>query len=146
MKINWGTKLVALTVLFMCFIIFMIIKMVNQDVALIETDYYEKGENYQNTINENKGVDSLIVFEIKTQNQKTLLNINNVGKRTILNASVNFKYLANKEKDKAFDIQLNDTSSTQIDLTNFEKGNWISKFSWTDNLGKHYLEKNFKVE
>jgi hypothetical protein len=93
MKMNWGTKLVALTVLFMCFIIFMIIKMVNQDVALIETDYYEKGENYQNTINENKGVDSLISFEIKTQNDKTLLLINNVGNRTILNASVNFKYL-----------------------------------------------------
>jgi hypothetical protein len=146
MKITWGTKLVAFTVLFMCFIIFMIVKMVNQDVALIETDYYEKGENYQATIDENKGADSLILFEIINVNSQTVLRLENRAHRTISNAKLNLKYLANKTKDKTFEVQIGDSIPTNIDITNFEKGNWVGNLNWTDNSGKHYLEKNFDLK
>ncbi|MFA9214144.1 MAG: FixH family protein [Candidatus Methylacidiphilales bacterium] len=146
MKITWGTKLVALTVLFMCFIVFMVIKMVNQDVALIENDYYEKGENYQATIDENKGADSLILFEIINVNSQTVLRIENRAHRTISNAQLSLKYLANKTKDKTFEVQIGDSIPTNIDISNFEKGNWVGNLNWTDNSGKHYLEKNFDLK
>ena len=146
MKITWGTKLVALTVLFMCFIVFMSVKMVKQDVALIETDYYEKGENYQATIDENKGADSLILFEIINVNSQTVLRLENRAHRTISNAQLNLKYLANKTKDKTFEVQIGDSIPTNIDITNFEKGNWVGNLNWTDNSGKHYLEKNFDLK
>ena len=32
------------------------------------------------------------------------------------------------------------------DLTDFEKGNWIARLNWSDKNGKHYLEKNFKIQ
>jgi hypothetical protein len=146
MKITWGTKLVALTVLFMCFIVFMIVKMVKQDVALIETDYYEKGENYQATIDENKGADSLILFEVINVNNQTVLRLKNIAHKTISNAQLNLKYLANKTKDKTFEVQIGDSIPTDIDITNFEKGNWVGNLNWTDNSCKHYLEKNFDLK
>ena len=146
MKITWGTKLVALTVLFMCFIVFMIVKMVKQDVALIENDYYEKGENYQATIDENKGADSLILFEIINVNSQTVLRIENRAHRSISNAQLNLKYLANKTKDKTFEVQIGDSLPSVFDISSFEKGNWVGKLNWTDNSGKHYLEKNFDLK
>jgi hypothetical protein len=146
MKITWGTKLVALTVLFMCFIVFMIVKMVKQDVALIETDYYEKGENYQATIDENKGADSLILFEIINVNNQTVLRLENRAHKTISNAQLNLKYLANKTKDKTFEVQIGDSLPSVFDISSFEKGNWVGKLNWTDNSGKHYLEKNFDIK
>ncbi len=146
MKISWGTKLVVLTLLFMCFIIFMVIKMVNQDVALIENDYYEKGENYQATINENKGADSLILFEVSNVNSQTVLRLKNIAHKTISNAQLSLKYLANKTKDKTFEVQIRDSIPLVFDLTSFEKGNWVGKLNWTDNSGKHYLEKNFDLK
>lgn len=146
MKITWGTKLVAFTILFMCFIIFMIVKMVKQDVALIETDYYEKGENYQATIDESMGADSLILFEIINVNSQTVLRLKNIANKPISNAQLNLKYLANKTKDKTFEVQISDSIPTNIDITNFEKGNWVGKLNWTDNSGKHYLEKNFDLK
>jgi hypothetical protein len=120
--------------------------MVKQDVALIETDYYEKGENYQNTIDENKGADSLILFEVITNNNQTVLRLSNVAHKTVSNAQLNLKYLANKAKDKTFEAQINDSLPTVFDITNFEKGNWVGKLNWSDNSGKHYLEKSFDIK
>jgi hypothetical protein len=124
----------------------MIVKMVKQDVALIETDYYEKGENYQATIDENKGADSLIQFEIINVNNQTVLRLKNIAHKTISNAQLNLKYLANKTKDKTFEVQIGDSLPSVFDISSFEKGNWVGKLNWTDNSGKHYLEKNFDLK
>lgn len=146
MKITWGTKLVVFMAMFMGFIILMAVRMMKEDISLIQTDYYEKGENYQATINENKGVDSLINFQIIQNNSESILAIKNLKNNPISNAKLQLIYLANKANDKEFDVQIIDTITTKFDLTNFEKGNWISRLNWSDKNGKHYSEKTFKVQ
>jgi hypothetical protein len=146
MKITWGTKLVIFMAMFMGFIIFLTVRMMKEDISLIQTDYYEKGENYQATIDENKGVDSLINFQFIQNNSESILAIKNLKNNAISNAKLQLIYLANKANDKEFDVQIIDTITTKIDLSSFEKGNWISRLNWNDKNGKHYSEKNFKIQ
>jgi hypothetical protein len=146
MKITWGTKLVIFMAMFMGFIILMALRMMKEEISLIQTDYYEKGENYQNTINESIGADSLIYFQFNEGTGEPILTIKNLKKNPISNAKLQLIYLANKTNDKEFVIQIIDTTATEIDLSSFDKGNWISRLNWSDKNGKHYLEKNFKIQ
>jgi hypothetical protein len=146
MKITWGTKLIIFMAIFMGFIIFMALRMMKEDISLIQNDYYEKGENYQAIIDENKGADSLLNFEFDQNNSVSILVIKNLKINPISNAKLQLIYLANKANDKEFDIQIIDTITTKIDLSSFDKGNWISRLKWSDKNGKHYLEKNFKIQ
>jgi hypothetical protein len=146
MKITWGTKLVIFMAMFMGFIILMAVRMMKEDISLIQTDYYEKGENYQTIIDENKGVDSLVNFQFIQNNNESILAIKNLKGNQISKAKLQLIYLANKVNDKEFDVQITDTITSKFDLTDFEKGNWIARLNWSDKNGKHYLEKNFKIQ
>ena len=146
MKITWGTKLVIFMAMFMGFIILMAVRMMKEDILLIQTDYYEKGENYQAIIDENKGADSLLNFQLNQNNNESILAIKNLKINPISNAKLQLIYLANKANDKEFDVQITDTITSKFDLTDFEKGNWIARLNWSDKNGKHYLEKNFKIK
>ncbi len=146
MKITWGTKLVIFMAMFMGFIILMAVRMMKEDISLIQTDYYEKGENYQAIIDENKGADSIINFQFIQSSMESILAIKNLKINPISNAKLQLIYLANKVNDKEFDVQITDTITTKFDLSNFEKGNWIARLNWNDKNGKHYSEKNFKLQ
>jgi hypothetical protein len=146
MKITWGTKLVVFMAMFMGFIILMAVRMMKEDISLIQTDYYEKGENYQAIIDENKGADSLLNFQFIQSSKESILAVKNLKNNDISNAKLQLIYLANKANDKEFDVQMIDTITTKFDLSNFEKGNWIARLNWSDKNGKHYLEKNFKIQ
>lgn len=146
MKITWGTKLIIFMAMFMGFIILMALRMMKEDISLIQTDYYEKGENYQAIIDENKGADSLLNFQFNQNNSESILAIKNLKVHPISNAKLQLIYLANKANDKEFDVQITDTITSKFDLTDFEKGNWIARLNWSDKNGKHYLEKNFKIQ
>lgn len=132
----------------MAFIVAMIVGMLKQDVALLEKDYYTKGENYQTTINENRGADSLLNVSIENiagANAKTLL-IQNPFQNKVKEVNIYFYYLADKAQDKQMVASFNDSNnSCMIDLTNFAKGNWLSKITWRDEQGQHYIEKRLSI-
>ncbi len=148
MKLNWGTKLVMAAALFMAFIIILSVKMIKQDVVLVENDYYEKGEAYQSTIDANKGADSLLKVAVVLNNthHNQTLHIENMQHKKIHAAYIQFYCLANKAFDKRIPIDLNnETNDCSIDLNAFEKGNWIAKIIWNDEQGIHYLEEHLHL-
>lgn len=146
MKLNWGTKLVVAAALFMAFIITMSVKMINEDVVLVENDYYEKGEAYQTTIDANKGADSLLDVRVLQGNNSQVLQIRNIQGKKIGSAYIQFYCLANKAFDKRLPIDLNnEANDCSIDLNAFEKGNWIAKIIWNDEQGIHYLEEHLHI-
>ena len=149
MKLNWGTKLVVAAALFMAFIITMTVKMINEDVVLVENDYYEKGEAYQTTIDANKGADSLLevkVLLLNNDQHTQTLHIKNTQHKKIHTAYIQFYCLANKAFDKRIPINLNnEVNDCSIDLNAFEKGNWIAKIIWNDEQGIHYLEEHLHI-
>lgn len=148
MKLNWGTKLVVAAALFMAFIIVLSVKMIKQDVVLVENDYYEKGEAYQSTIDANKGADSLLKVTVVINNthDNQTLHIENTQHKKIHTAYIQFYCLANKAFDKRMPIDLNnETNDFYIDLNTFEKGNWIAKIIWNDEQGIHYLEEHLHL-
>lgn len=146
MKISWGTKLVFFMALFMGFIIFLTVKLMREDISLIQKDYYEVGENYQAIIDENKGVDSLINVQFTQKNNGSKIGVKSLKSIEITNAKLQFICLANNKNDKTLDIQIIDTLTTIIDLSDFKKGKWISRLYWIDKYGKHYSEKNFNIQ
>jgi hypothetical protein len=50
MKFNWGTKLAIAMAAFMIMIIIFVVLMMREDVNLVESDYYPKGQKYQEII------------------------------------------------------------------------------------------------
>lgn len=50
MKFNWGTKLAIAMAAFMLMIIIFVVLMMREDVNLVESDYYPKGQKYQEII------------------------------------------------------------------------------------------------
>ncbi len=50
MKINWGTKLAIAMAAFMIMITTFVVLMMREDISLVETDYYPKGQQYQEII------------------------------------------------------------------------------------------------
>ncbi|MCF8429283.1 MAG: hypothetical protein K9G64_04050, partial [Bacteroidia bacterium] len=94
----------------------------------------------------NKGADSLLNFQFIQSSKESILAVKNLKNNYISNAKLQLIYLANKANDKEFDVQMIDTITTKFDLSNFEKGNWIARLNWSDKNGKHYLEKNFKIQ
>lgn len=146
MKLNWGTKLVIAAALFMAFIITLSVKMIKQDVVLVENDYYEKGEAYQATIDANKGADSLLAITIASDNNQQILHIKNKQHKKIHDAYIQFYCLANKAFDKRIPVDFNyETYDCAVGLHDFAKGNWVAKVIWNDEQGAHYLEEHLHL-
>lgn len=65
MKLNWGHWLVIFMALFMLFIISLVFMMSREKVSLVETNYYERGMQYENELQKyanTKGLDHKLEY------------------------------------------------------------------------------------
>lgn len=148
MKIHWGHKLVFFAILFMVFIFSMVYYMTQQNVELVDSDYYEKGIKYQEVIDQQKGADKML--EVGYDGNR---NDNNTeGNKIYFAPLVKFDSTkvivslyrpSDKSKDFSFDFILNDSDRAIYPTDQLAKGNWKVNVKWEDSTGKHLIEKEF---
>lgn len=137
LKLSWGTKLFIAAGCFMGFIVFMVIRITQTDVPLVETGYYEKGIGYQKNIDAANRQDSLFAIQYNS----TQLQLNNKDSLHEIQGNIVFYRANNPSSDHKIQFIIGPANQQVFRFTELEKGNWKCKLSWTHNQLK--FEKAF---
>jgi hypothetical protein len=142
MKFNWGTKLVLFALLFMTFIVTLVVKIMREDVPMVETDYYEKGLNYQQEIDNSTRTDSMVQFNVFNDDSGYQhLVILNVSSADIPDGKLIFYRPSNEAEDAQADVSIPSKKVFQFPLHTLTPGKWTLKFTWTRDGQKYKIEK-----
>ena len=139
---NWGIKLMIGMLCFMSFIIVLGILMINSKTdALVDTDYYEKGLNYDKDYNRKEQVKTDDAApQVSVASDYILLIFKNKAKGEL-------KLVRNSDKrlDKKVTISTDSANEVKIPTKGIEKGQWRLIISWT-TADKAYLnEQEVKI-
>ncbi|MGB7529276.1 FixH family protein [Sphingobacterium cellulitidis] len=132
---NWGYKIVFGLGAFMLFIIGAGIYMVSHDNdTLVESDYYEKGLNYDETFHKKENLlNDHARPKIQLLKDTLLIQFSTTGNK----GNLNFKRL----DDKSLDLQLpffSKTNQFKLPVSTFKKGNWNLEIDWVHS-DKSYI-------
>jgi len=145
-KFNWGTGILITIIIFMIITIGTVVFLMNQDVDLVASDYYNKGIQYQEQIDR--------VNRTNAMDENVLINPENGFVRFIFpkslaqknfNGTIQFYRPSDSKKDFLLPISI-DTSAQQIVSTQtLDKGYWTVKLNWTQDSVEYYKESSFVI-
>jgi hypothetical protein len=140
MKWNWGTKLVLWMVAFMTLIIVFAVLMINEDVSLVETDYYPKGQTHQELIEKKHNANSLS-GQITVKNNDGQLELQfpvGVVSESV-SGELHLYHIADDKQDQFIPIKLNENGVMAINVVGLS-GRFILKIDWKTASDKYYTE------
>jgi hypothetical protein len=142
-KWNWGTKLVIAIILFMGFIFVLVYMSTLNTIDLVERDYYPKGLQYQNRIEEmNNARIFRDDFNMTRENEHMVLSIPEIDPDS---GSIVFFRPSNQLLDFASKIQPDSTGRMYFPLDAFQTGLYVMKIHWYQNAEGYYIEQKFFV-
>ena len=132
---NWGYKIVFGLGAFMLFIIGAGIYMVTHDSdTLVESDYYEKGLNYDETFHKKE---NLLNDHAKPRIQVLKDTVLIQFSSSVNKGNLNFKRLDDKNQDQQLPFYTN-SNQFKLPISSFKKGNWNLEIDWV-NSSKSYI-------
>ena len=132
---NWGYKIVFGLGAFMLFIIGAGIYMVTHDSdTLVESDYYEKGLNYDETFHKKE---NLLNDHAKPRIQVLQDTLLIQFSSSVNKGNLNFKRLDDKNQDQQLPFYTN-SNQFKLPISSFKKGNWNLEIDWV-NSNKSYI-------
>ena len=145
-KFNWGTGILITIIIFMVIIISVAVFLVNQNVDLVASDYYNKGIHHQDQIdreNRTNAMDEGVT--INSENGFIRLSFPKSFVQKSINGTIQFYRPSDSKKDFAFPLSI-DTSEQQIIPTqSLDKGYWKIKLNWTQDSIEYYKESSFVI-
>ena len=143
-KWNWGTKLLIAIILFMSFIFVLVYLSTQNNINLVEKDYYPKGLKYQNRIEEIKNASHVSdSFDIVREDNYMVLTVPQVESDS---GSIVFFRPSDQSLDFATNMQANFTGKMYFPINEFKEGLYILKIHWFKNAKGFYVEKKFFVK
>lgn len=147
MKLNWGTGIVIVILIFVAACAVFLVFASRQDNTLVESDYYSKGIRYEEMINKMRNSASL-------SSQPSLGTV--PGFLTIQYPSelkgqeVRGSVYVYRPSDRKLDVivpLMPDTAVLQkIPLSRFVRGKYVVKLDWSMNGKSYYFEKEIYIE
>lgn len=142
---NWGHKILAVIILFVCAIGFMVYVASQQKNEMFDENYYEKELAYQSVINAKNNLakeDEPIISQLEKYlevkfDTRFISNIQN-GKLEILRPS-------DQSKDIHAEIILDSLGITRLPLEQFITGVYKIRMSWTSSTIPYYYETKFYI-
>ena len=132
---NWGYKIVFGLGAFMLFIIGAGVYMVTHDSdTLVESDYYEKGLNYDETFHKKE---NLLNDHAKPRIQVLKDTLLIQFSSSVNKGNLNFKRLDDKNQDQQLPFYTN-SNQFKLPISSFKKGNWNLEIDWV-NSSKSYI-------
>jgi hypothetical protein len=140
-KWNWGTKLFIAIVLFMSFIFVLVFLSTQNQIYLVEKDYYPKGLKYQDRIDEIQNAEAFKdSFLIEKIDNHVVISY------TILHADSGTIYFfrpSDKTLDMTYTFHTDTTKRMYFDASQFKKGKYLVKVFWKEAGKGFYIEKTF---
>lgn len=143
MKINWGTKLVFFALLFMTFVVYMVVRIMQTDVPMVEENYYEKGLNYQKEIDNHEASKNMVQFNVMNDDSGNQhLIVINVSEIDIPEGKLIFYRPSDPGKDIVAQVALPAKKHFDFPMKDLAKGKWTLKFVWTANGSPFEIEQS----
>lgn len=144
MKFNWGTGIFLFLVLFVIAIASFVIFAFNQDVNLVNQEYYQKGVDFDQE-RQKKDLGLLEAHQLKTvQNENSVIfEFDTLFFKSISDAEVYFYRPSDRMLDKHFKFE---TLSTQISKSKLNKGRYDLIITWKKDAKDYELNQNIFIK
>ncbi len=143
---NWGKKIAIAYLGFVGFMGFLVWKCLQQkDIHLVSPDYYQKEIAYQQNIDQMNNTNELssdLGFAYNAESKHIQLQFPKESMGA--SGTINFYRPSDANKDFAVSLNLTDSSSVDIPVSQISKGLWVIKVSWSKN-GKNYYKEEKMV-
>lgn len=145
-KFNWGTGILITIIIFMIITIGTVVFLMNQDVDLVTSDYYNKGIQHQEQIdrvNRTNLMDEPVQINSEKDIVRFIFPKSFVQKS--LNGTIQFYRPSNSKKDFSLPISIDTTAQQIVSTQNLEKGYWTVKLNWSQDSVEYYKETSFVI-
>lgn len=145
-KFNWGTGILITIIVFMIITISTVLFLMNQDVDLVATDYYNKGIQHQEQIdrvNRTNEMDDAV--QINPENGLVRLVFPKSFAEKNINGTIQFYRPSDSKKDFSLPISIDTSAQQMVPTQNLDKGYWTVKLNWTQDSVEYYKESSFVI-
>lgn len=140
---NWGTKIVLGMASFMIFIVALVLIMFNsRKDALVDTDYYEKGINYNTEYNLKEQTSSDHAKPSLSLSRDSIL----LGFTKQATGEVKMMYTADKSMDKVLSFKSDSHNQVVIPAANLRAGSWRLIMKWTSHQVNYLYEQEITIK
>ncbi len=145
-KFNWGTGILITIIIFMVITIGTVVFLMNQDVDLVTSDYYNKGIQHQSQIERvNRTNEMVEKVSFNQGNGFVVFNFPKTLSQKRFEGTIQFYRPSDSKKDFTISLSI-DTSGQQIISTqSIAKGLWKVKVDWTQDSVEYYKESSFVI-
>ncbi len=141
MKLNWGTNIAIVYILFVIISVSMTVYMMNMDVELVTDDYYEKELDYQERINSINRTNALAEkVEFMQQENSVSLKFPKLFPYNEIKGEVHLYRPSDEKLDVLQEIELDSTYTMKIDTEKLMRGYWKIKVDWRVKSVKYFNE------
>lgn len=145
-KISWGVKIAVVYTLFALLIMTMVIIFMNQDVNLVEEDYYPKEIAYQQHIDKLERTKKLFgEVSVSSGVSEVIIKFPENINSDEITGNINFYRPSDKTKDFSKEIALSKNGKQIIPTNKFVKGLWKVKIDWKHSGTSYYNESTIMV-
>jgi len=145
-KFNWGTGILISIIVFMIITIGTVVFLMNQDVDLVASDYYDKGIQHQKQIDRENRTNSMSeAVQIILENGFVRLAFPKSYSQKKLTGTIQFYRPSDSKKDFALAVSIDTVAQQLIPTQNLEKGYWKVKVNWTLDSIEYYKESSFVI-
>lgn len=146
MKLNWGSGIAVVYILFVIAVLIAVVVFMNQDVSLETKDYYAKGIAYQEQIDKmNRANELPEKLEIEQAGNYLNFNFPKIFRPNEIGGMIYFYRPSNKQQDFLVNIQPDTSGIQTVPVASIEKGLWKIKIEWAAKGNSYYNEKIFMV-
>jgi hypothetical protein len=148
MKIHWhfGTKAVLGLGLFILMIAVLIVRMAQEDISLVEKDYYPKGQAYQELLDKVQNtVPYATDIHTRLENDMVIIAFPDFFRPESINGQVHFYHRVTDTRDIHTTLKLN-SDGVFVYPAGDMKGRFILKIDWLQDGIAYYTEKNITIE
>lgn len=145
-KLNWGTGILISIIVFMIITIGTVVFLMNQDVDLVASDYYDKGIQHQEQIDRENRTNSMSeAVQIIPESGFLRFTFPKSYSQKSLKGTIQFYRPSDSKKDFALAILIDTSVQQLIPTQNLEKGYWKVKLNWMQDSVEYYKESSFVI-
>lgn len=143
---NWGYKILTTIILFLIGMLSMVYIAFKQTNEMIDSDYYDKEIKYQTVIQAKENLQNQYSgILLQKQNNQILLNIPIEAGISVQDGNIDFVKMSEASKDQSIKINTDIEGKQIIDISQFEKGEYLYRISWTKANNDYFQEGYIKI-
>ncbi len=146
MKWNWGSKIVVAMAAFMIMIIIMVVYMFQQDISLVESDYYPRGQAHQEMIDKTMNtVPYASEIIAGHQNGTIVIRFPGFFRPQAVKGEVHFYHRITDTRDRFTELRLDENGVFSFPAEGL-LGRYIIKIDWEQDGIGYYTEKSMTID